>query len=343
VVSRVTPLSFGWIAPLGLLGLWFSFRHAREYVWLYVLLLNNLVLLLAFYVVVRFRLPIEAVLVILTGPALQRVALWFSGRAVRPLAWSATALVLLGLACNSSFPAAAERARGREMELLLEDAQRRYRKGDAEGAARQLETLIRRDGEDLPRLLQAHQLLAQIYSRPGVSFADSVMKSPAHFETAALIGRLEDKRRERAITFQERRYLGHLYMQAERLHEARDVLSEALAVRPPEPLTRYELARVERALGDAGSARDNLRAAMDDGLLFTSKGLRGAFLLAQIYREQGDGERAAEWTAQAARQTAMLPWNATGGVSEPWIAELKSLPGYTDPVPLESLIPLNLR
>jgi tetratricopeptide (TPR) repeat protein len=169
------------------------------------------------------------------------------------------------------------------------------------------------------------------------------MRSPEQFETPALIGRLEEKRRAGRITFQERRYLGHLYIQVERPREARTVLSEALDVRPPEPLTRYELARVERALGDRGAAREQLLIAIDDGLLFTSRGVRGAYLLAQIYREQGDRERAAFWTGQAARQTSMAPWSPTDEVLGPLIAELRTQPGYSEPLPLEALIPLKPR
>ena len=49
----------GLIVPLGLVGLFVSFRTPGEFRWLYVIALNNLVLLVVFYVVVRFRLPLE--------------------------------------------------------------------------------------------------------------------------------------------------------------------------------------------------------------------------------------------------------------------------------------------
>jgi Tfp pilus assembly protein PilF len=342
-VSRLTPLSFAWIAPLGLLGLFFSLRNYRQYVWLYVLVLNNLLLLWVFYVVVRFRLPIEAVLVIMTGLALRTICRWLRAREIRRLLLCGVALVLLALACNWSFPSTAERAHSRELEVMLEDARRLYGKGDLDGAAQRLERLIRVDGEDLPRSLQAHQLLAKIYSRPDASFENSAMRSPDHFERPALIRRLEEKLHAGRITFEERRYLGHLYGQAERPAEARTTLSETLALRPAEPLTRYELARTEWALGETTSARDHLLTAIDDGLLFTSRGLQGAYLLARIYRDQGETERAEFWTGQAARVSSMTPWIRTDEFLDRLIAELRTQPGYIEPLPLESLIPLKPR
>ncbi|HXV77431.1 MAG TPA: glycosyltransferase family 39 protein, partial [Candidatus Polarisedimenticolaceae bacterium] len=338
-IRSVTPIGLAWIAPLGLLGLGLSFRRPRGAVWLHLLLVNNLALLLAFYVVVRFRLPLEAVLVILTGPALATLYRWLRQGAWGRSTAAAVALATLGLACNVSFPQAAQRARSRAMEVLLEDGERRMRRGDLAGARRQLERMICEDREELPRMLQAHRLLAEIYARPGASFAGSAMRSPEHFDSGAVTARLAAKRRAGTITFEERRYLGHLYLEGGRADEARRVLGEALASRRPEPLTRYELARALGALDDRAGAVRELERAIGDGLLFTSRGLHAALLLARTCRDRGDPAGARSWIEQASRQSALAPWEPDGEALVPLLAELRALPGYREPLPLDALIP----
>ena len=342
-VARLTPLSFAIVAPLGLLGLALSLARWRDAVWLWAVLANNLALLLVFYVVVRFRLPLEAVLVVFSGLALEALWRWTRRRDVRRLLVSGAALAGLYFACNFLPGELAERARYRDLEVRLEDAARVLQKGDLERGAEALERLIRDDREDLPRSVTAHRMLARVYAATGRTGAGSAMKSPDYFEPGAVTRRLTEKWQRRTITFPELQYLAFLYRSSGERAQEQAVLREALARRPPEPLSRYELARSQLESGEPGAAQANLLTAVGDGLLFTTRGLHGAMRLAQIFEAEGRPDEARAWVTQAARLSALAPWYPNEPETHELLERLPASPGYETPPRLEDLLPFGRR
>jgi tetratricopeptide (TPR) repeat protein len=342
-IATITPIRFAWIAPLGLLGLALSVPRWREAVWLCGVLANNLALLGVFYVVSRFRLPLEAALLVTSAVALQALWGWARERRMRALLASGVALAGLYLACNSLPADLAERARYRELEVRLEDAGRLVSNGDLEHAAALLEELIERDDEELPRIVAAHRMLAQIYASRGVRPGGTAMKDPSHFEPHAVTARLAGKRERGAITFAELRYLAFLYRSRGDREREQEVLREALARRPPEPLSRYELAQAQLASGQPGAAKTNLLDAERDGLLFTTRGIHGAFALARIFEAEGNGAAARSWTDQAVRLSALAPWYPDDRETLEILERLRESPGQETPARLEQLVPLGRR
>jgi len=64
---RWLPLSFGIIAPLSILGIYFSFKHWRKYILLYIYIFVYLFTCLVFFVSSEYRLPAVPVLIIFTS------------------------------------------------------------------------------------------------------------------------------------------------------------------------------------------------------------------------------------------------------------------------------------
>ncbi len=101
-------LSFGWIAPLGLVGMLLTWRRWREVLPLYLLLLVHLLGVLLFFNFSRFRLPAVPVLLVFAGAAL--VSAWDGWRQGRPL----RAAAILGGALLLALPLQADLTSARD-------------------------------------------------------------------------------------------------------------------------------------------------------------------------------------------------------------------------------------
>jgi hypothetical protein len=335
-LSALAPLRLGWLAPLGILGLVASLPVWRRTLGLWIVLVNNLALLVVFYVVVRFRLPIEAVLLLASGLALRTLWGWVrGGRHARALIAAALVLAALYVGCNVLPADLAERARYRELEMGLEEASRLASAGELDRAAVLLEELIRRDREELPRALAAHRMLAQIRARGSSAGGATPMREPGYFEPGAVVERLRVKWKRGTITFAELQYLAFLLRSRGEPATAGDVLRTALERRPPEPLSRYELATLEARAGRGEAARSLLLTAMSDGLMFSTRGMHGALLLAGVLEAAGDSSGARAWTVQASRLSALAPWYPED--TEPMLERLRATPGYVPPPRLDDL------
>jgi len=339
VVAGITPLTYGLVAPLGLLGLVLSLRRFREHLALYVILANQLALLVVFYVVVRFRLSVEAVLILTSALALRALWSWVRARETRRLVVAGIALAGLAAACWALPSALSERARGRKLDFALDDARRVLQRGDARRAAEKIESLLGEDTEQVARNYEARQLLASVYRRSGLPRRSGSVESLLDFDTESILAALEERRRDGSITHQELRYLARLYVSEQRWPQAEAVLEQTLLRRPQDPRIRYELARAQLYLNRVEPARENLLAAVRDGLLFTTRGMQGCWLLAEICRSEGEAETAREWERQAVRLSILVPWYADDAESSDLVQRLRESPDYEDPGSLSALFP----
>ena len=328
-VSAVAPLTFAAVAPLGLLGLWLSRRDWRRYLGAYALVLNQLVLLTLFYVVVRFRLPLEAMLMLLSVLTLRAAADVVRQRGAPRRIVGAVSLVALLVLTAWLPPEIANRARGRNLDLLLEDAQRNLRRRNVERAKQQLERIVREDREELPRVHRARRLLNEL--RDGRPAA-------AGYDPVASIATLEKKRSEQGLSLDETRFLGNLYLEQGRWELAAAALTEALA-RRPSPIVRYDLGRARLNAGNLQAARTELLLAVRDGLLLTTRGMQGCHLLSQIAEIQGDASSALRWMRQAARQTIFARWSPEDAETRAVERQIRSWPQYVDPGDPRELLP----
>ena len=306
-----------------------SLAEWRRYVWLYVLLLNQLALLLGFYVVVRFRLPVEALMLLFAAVAGRRLFDWLRVRDSRRLLVAALGLAALITLTHWLPRETADRAHGRNMEILLEDASRLLQRGQTEDATQRLSRMIARDREILPRGFQARTLLAR----------SAVPLDYDRWDPREARQRLQVKHEGGKLTLKELRYLAWLELDAGAVEAARTVLVEYLAHRPQDSLVRFELARLQYGQGRSDAAWRNLHAAIEDGLLLTTRGIHGCELLARIADDSGDTEDARRWIAQAAQLSILLPWYVDGASAREVSQRLVGSDGYVSPGNLNELLP----
>jgi thioredoxin-like negative regulator of GroEL len=223
----------------------------------------------------------------------------------------------------------ADRAHGRNMEILLEDASRLLQRGQKDEAARRLSRLIKQDREILQRGFRARALLSQSTGQQGLD----------RWDPRQTLGMLETKKREHRLTLKELRYLAQLNLQAGALEAGSAALSEYLDSRPQDPLMRFELGRLQHAQGKNDSARANLQLAMEDGLLFTTRGMHGCELLARLANDAGDVETARRWIEQASQLSILLPWYSSDTSSRELSQRLKESADYKPPGVLNDLVP----
>ncbi|NIM02410.1 MAG: hypothetical protein GTN89_12055 [Acidobacteria bacterium] len=211
------------------------------------------------------------------------------------------------------------------MEVLFEDAGRLAQRGDTEEAIDRFRRLIAEDREILSRGFQARALLARLGEPTEEGWNPADARS-----------RLNEKE---SLTLQERRYLAQLEVAGGSPERAEAALTAFLDARPQDPLVRYELARVQHGLGRAGAARENLEAAIRDGLLLTTRGIHACELLARIAEDAGDREEAQRWITQASRLAALLPWYGDRPSVRELIERLETREGFVAPPDLDALRP----
>jgi hypothetical protein len=100
-VLRLPLVTFGLLAPLGLLGVFLTRERWRELSLLYGGILTYLFAGLAFYVLARYRLPILPFLAPFTGAAVAELAALGRSRRTAELLVSFAALAALALFCNA--------------------------------------------------------------------------------------------------------------------------------------------------------------------------------------------------------------------------------------------------
>ena len=96
-VLRYLPITFWFLAPMGLLGLVLGVRRAWSLATLYLLVLTHLAPLLLFYGLSRFRAPLASALVPFAAVALVSIAGWLISCDWKRLAFACAGLVLVML------------------------------------------------------------------------------------------------------------------------------------------------------------------------------------------------------------------------------------------------------
>lgn len=94
---RVLPVTFAAIGPLGVVGLILA-RGRRQVAWpLYLLVAMNVVVMLAFYVISRLRLPLLVALIPFAALTIERLVVWSSRGRMVPIALSSTSIAVLAI------------------------------------------------------------------------------------------------------------------------------------------------------------------------------------------------------------------------------------------------------
>lgn len=328
-IASITPFAYSCIAPLGLIGLFFSLKNWKEWLPLYAISINQAVVLLLFYEVVRFRLPVEAVFIILSGLALQK-----GWEAVARRRWRESALLLLATAlavwgCNTMDARMRETADGHYLsahflagEVLLEE--RKY-----DRAISCFRDVLAEGGEDAPYAPACHNYLAQIYRQQGLEQQSREEIHRSQRSNGDMIRALEEKLKAHAGTPGQWQSLALLYEKERRWDSAYHAMHESHRLRPSDPIVRYHLARLQLVLGDKDMAQQNLEISLRDGLNFTQFGLHGCFYLAESYRRQNDMRSAERYYEQAARQAFFVKWVVADQYTRTILTKLSFL-GYLD-------------
>jgi tetratricopeptide (TPR) repeat protein len=100
---RWMPVSFAVVAPLALMGFMLAQPRWRRGLPLYVLVLAHFVVLMSFFVVDRFRMPMAAAMIPFAGLTLDRLAEYLASRRWRPAAAVTAGIIVLWLAIAQPF------------------------------------------------------------------------------------------------------------------------------------------------------------------------------------------------------------------------------------------------
>ncbi len=253
-----SPVRFGWLAALGLVGLTLAARCGTVgrltagFVLLYV------VSVVLFFVNSRFRLPVL--------PALAIGAVFFvvRVRALGRAGWPAVVAALaLGILAHWPIGLAREGA----ANGLLDLAKGELARGKTMAASKLLEEALERDpGNVFARVAWASALQALGEAPRAVALMEETLRSP--------LGAWPEVRAQ----------LVDALVDAGRAADARKYAEEGLDAAPRQPALRYGLARALGALGDAQGARAALRQVLTDD----PSAAHAALALGELERALGD-------------------------------------------------------
>ncbi len=299
-VLRVLPLTFGLVAPLGLLGLALTLRRGwRAFpAWGFVPVYSASVI--AFFVCARFRIPILPLLIVFAASSVFWMLDALRARRWRPLGF---ALATAGLLAwwSASVPASVDRSHAQGWYLLGVDAGQRR---DWSAAVEHFEKA--RDAN--PRLSIVHQALGLALLELG------------RFEQGEAELR-EAVRIDARTAFESFSALVERAIAAGRFDEARAYADRELELRPDSGAGAYDAGRVAfaraQALRASGGDAQALRAALDEARSQFARALslrldaelafNAPYSAGRVALERGDATAAAELLERAARAGASAP------------------------------------
>lgn len=304
-VGLLAPVRYGWLLPLGILGLFVSLGEWRRWLPVHLLLISQCLLLVMFYVVVRFRLAIEAIMLWWCLLALRWLMHNFLAHRWRTLALGAMVVAAGLLISQCVSDDLADRIREADVTFRHEAANWAYETGDIGLAEHYAVTAIA--SEDNPHsgsTLDCQRLLATIYAAGGRQQQNLARPNLASYSPEQTISHFEQRRR---LSLRQREKLAEMYAAAGNKEKAAYEWRRLHCAHPALPEIRYRF-----AMSQADKAPDlayaDCLAAVRDGLLLTRWGMAGAFYLAERHQKRHEQEAAQRWYIQAARQAYFVPW-----------------------------------
>jgi tetratricopeptide (TPR) repeat protein len=326
-ISAVTPFAYWLIAPLGIVGLFLSLGEWRKWFPLYFVLINQVVLLLLFYVIVRYRLPIEAVSIILSVLTLQRGYHYCRNREWKKMVPVALAIVFAAFLCNTMDAEMREAAKQNYVANHFMAGEIVAARGNYSKAIAFFEDVLDKADEHSRYAAACRRSLARIYKAKGLDEKLIAELSEANLSASEKIGSLEEEVRSGSISVEELMKLALLYEWQGEPESALAAAQKAHLRKPSHPIARYHLGRFQNVLGDTEQAERNLEIALREGLLFSRFGMYACFHLAEVNRRRNDRVTAEKYYRQAARQTIFLEWGGKDRSAKQILRKLRSL-GY---------------
>ena len=244
---RIPSPSFGVICPLGIVGVILAWRKRRSARLLFLYMLTFSVVIISFFVVARYRLPMVPALMVFAAFAITWLVTAGVGGQYKKLAMACVGIVLLMAAVNINFY---------RVSPVSGFAQSYYRLGIIHG-------LKGRPEEALASYLQALELDPEIV--------------PARVSAAALLsraGRYAEAKGELMIavgldsTYEKAYYnLGLVYSEEARMDSALMMMERALDLKPDYILARVGLAAVLYEMGNLDRAGELLLRLRGDAEL----------------------------------------------------------------------------
>lgn len=310
-------IPYGWIVSLGLVGIIVTRRKWRALVPLYVLAATQAVGLLVFYVIPRFRLPLEAILALFAAFA---IGWWLESPRRRSLVLftGLAAFALLAYVPRTSLMRQIER--DEKIQGALAEGARRVADGrfaEAVFSVREVMALV--DNPTSPLVGDAHRQLAEIYALMGDTTSarlEAERARPLPLQDQILI--LGDNLEEEGENVRTLTLLAEKHKEAGGWEQAGHLYARALARAPENPTTRYRLAETQLAQGLAADAVSNLELALRDGLDFTRLGLGAQYHLWRYYRDR-------DWTRAERHRRAFLRLSWIFRYLRPTEAELRAM------------------
>jgi 4-amino-4-deoxy-L-arabinose transferase-like glycosyltransferase len=283
-------IPYGWIFSLALVGVFVARHQWRTHLPLYILAGTQVVSLLVFYVVPRFRLPLEAMLIFFSALAIEWCLAHPRQRIFQAVVGIAAAAALSYVPRTEVMK---DVARDQAIQNALARATAQAERGDLTHAAEEVEritTLV--DDPGSPLLLDAHRQLAELYRRTGdnerASLEENLAEPPPMLEQVlSLSKRIEDVGACSRMLL----LVADKFREGGKWNEAKDYLLGAFEIAPENPVVRFRLAEAEMATGETVNAIANLEQSLDDGLDFTRYGMAARYQLWTFHRDR-EPERA---------------------------------------------------
>ncbi|MCK4547287.1 MAG: glycosyltransferase family 39 protein [Candidatus Eisenbacteria sp.] len=277
-------IPYGWLFCLGAIGVFVTRRYRRLLLPLYILAGTQIVTLLLFYVVPRFRLPLEAMLALFAALA---VAWWLESPRLRALRFFVPLGILLVISYVPRTDVMRQIERDQGIQSALAEGEIYASSGDYANAIEAVNRLIELvDNPASPLLPDAHRQLAELYRRSGrpqraLEETENAQPLPP-LKQAQLLGL---KIQEEGANSRLLCLMSDIYMGMGRWSVAKDYCTAAVDLTPENPTIRYHLAEIQMAAGQLAAAVSNLELALKDGLDFTRFGPGAHYHLWQVYRE----------------------------------------------------------
>ncbi len=322
LVKILTPFAYWWIAPLGILGFFLSLQEWRKWVPLYLVLIHQVVFMMIFYVVSRFRLPVEGMMILFAVFALKKIYIAMMEKQKKALAFMAVSMVCFLLLCNTANNNMQEHIRETYLDSHLSMAMNAVSEKKYKEAFDHFQNVLEQENRFSQRAMDCYRHLSILYANMGMQEESQTAFALSSLPLEQIIAALEAQRRSGEITFNQKRGLADLYTFHKQYDKAQILLQESLDVKASHPEVRYELACLQKQAGQLIEAQKNLEIAIKNGLLFTQNSLIACYYLGEIYEKQKQPQKARKYYEQALRQKDIVSWY---GIDESTKSILKKL------------------
>ncbi len=307
-ISPFLPFSWFWIAPFCVVGLFLSKREWKKWLPMYWIFFSQCILLIAFYVVVRFRLSVEALGILFTGLTVRTLYECFQNRQKSILPLLVSCIAIVAFLCNIGNKSMIEYIHNNELNIHYQYARMAFQQKDYVTAFEYFEKIISREKPYTKIAIKSQYHIATMWKIIGKEKESQEIFQKINVPLFFIIRELDSQYQQKRLSFENTIYLGNSYEETKQYASAILIYLDLLQQAPENAFVRYSLANVYRLSQQNEKAIEEYKQAIQDGILFCEEGLYACFYVAELLEAKGDQEQAKQYYIQARRQSTLLDW-----------------------------------